>query len=103
MYVTLVHIHVKPENVREFIEATLENCQAAIHEHGNVRFDLLRQAEDPCRFILYEAYETAEDVAAHKGTSHYQIWRDTVADWMASPRSGVVYKGLFPVVSTGSD
>ena len=103
MYVTLVHVHVKPENVRDFIEATLENCQAAVHEHGNLRFDLLELAEDPCRFILYEAYETAEDAAAHKGTSHYQIWRDTVADWMASPRSGVVYKGLFPPVSADSD
>ena len=63
MYVTLVHVHVKPENVRDFIEATLENCQAAVHEHGNLRFDLLELAEDPCRFILYEAYETAEDAA----------------------------------------
>jgi len=96
MYITLVHVHVKPENVEDFIEASIENAKTSVHEAGNVRFDVLRLAEDPCRFILYEAYATAEDAAAHKNTSHYLKWKETVADWMASPRSGVVYKGLFP-------
>ncbi|MGR9013192.1 MAG: putative quinol monooxygenase, partial [Gammaproteobacteria bacterium] len=52
--------------------------------------------ENPGQFILYEAYTTAEDAAAHKQTPHYLTWRDTVADWMAEPRQGIRYDGLFP-------
>lgn len=94
MHVTLVHIHVKPEHVDAFIKASIANSEASSKEPGNRRFDVLQSAEDPCRFILYEAYATAEDAAAHKQTVHYNTWRDTVADWMAEPRQGVSYIGL---------
>jgi (4S)-4-hydroxy-5-phosphonooxypentane-2,3-dione isomerase len=96
MHVTLVHIQVKPENLDEFIEATRTNHEAAVHEPGNLRFDVLQSHGDPCSFILYEAYETPEDAAVHKGAAHYLVWRDIVADWMAEPRRGVVYEGLCP-------
>ena len=94
MHVTTVHIHVKPDHVDDFIKASLANAEASSKEPGNCRFDLLQSADDPCRFILYEAYATPEDAAAHKLTPHYNTWRDTVADWMAEPRQGVQYKGL---------
>jgi autoinducer 2-degrading protein len=67
-----------------------------VHEAGNRRFDVLQDSEDEGRFILYEAYATAEDAAAHKQTPHYAEWRDTVAEMMAEPRKGVPMKGLYP-------
>jgi len=96
MQVTLVHVHVKPERVADFIEATRKNHEASIWEPGNRRFDVLQSADDPARFVLYEAYVSAEDAAAHKQTPHYLQWRDTVAEWMAEPRQGIAYRGLFP-------
>ncbi len=96
MHVTLVHVHVKPECVDAFIEATRANHEASVREPGNRRFDVLQSADDPCRFVLYEAYVSAEDAAAHKQTAHYQTWRDTVADMMAKPRKGEPYHGLLP-------
>jgi autoinducer 2-degrading protein len=96
MHVTLVHVHVKPEHVEDFIEASRVNREGAVDEPGNRRFDLLQLEEDPTRFILYEAYASAEEAAAHKQTPHYLQWRETVADWMAEPRQGVVYRGLHP-------
>jgi autoinducer 2-degrading protein len=94
MYVTLVYVHVKPENVEDFVRASLENAEESVKEPGNIRFDVLQSADDPTHFVLYEAYADAESAAAHKNTPHYLKWRETVADWMAEPRQGVVYKGL---------
>lgn len=96
MYVTLVHVHVRPEHIEHFIAATKANHEASVTEPGNLRFDVLQSPEDPSRFILYEAYATATAAAAHKETPHYQKWRDVVAPWMASPRRGMRYNGLFP-------
>lgn len=96
MHVTLVHIRVKPESLDAFIEATRANCQAAIGEAGNRRFDLLQSPEDATRFILYEAYETAADAAAHKDTAHYHAWREAVGAMMAEARQGQAMNGLFP-------
>jgi autoinducer 2-degrading protein len=96
MNVTLVHMRVKPEYLDAFIEACRLNHEASIQEPGNLRFDLLQDPEDPTRFIFYEAYRTAEVAAAHKQTTHYAIWRDTVAEMMAEPRRGKRMNGLLP-------
>lgn len=96
MQVTLVHVQVKLAHLAAFIEATRLNHQASILEPGNRRFDVLQSPDDPCHFVLYEAYLSAKDAAAHKNTPHYLIWRDTVADWMAEPRQGICYDGLLP-------
>jgi autoinducer 2-degrading protein len=96
MYVTLVYIRVKPERVADFIEAIAANHEGSVREPGNYRFDILQSADDPTRFVAYEAYRDEAAVKAHKETAHYLAWRDKVADWMAEPRQGVRYTGLFP-------
>lgn len=96
MFVTLVQVHVKPEHLQEFIAATRINHEASVQEAGNRRFDVLQSADDATRFVLVEAYASEADAALHKQTAHYARWRDTVADWMASPRQGVRYQGLYP-------
>jgi len=101
MYAVCVHVHVKPENCEDFIAATLENAGRSIHEPGNMRFDVNQQSDDPTRFVLYEVYRDEAGAKAHKDTPHYQKWRDTVADWMAEPRRGVVHNGLFPETADG--
>lgn len=96
MHVTLVHVRVKPERIEAFIKATQANHEGSITEPGNQRFDVLQDPQDPGHFVLYEAYATPADAAAHKQTAHYAQWRDTVADMMAAPREGVPMVGLFP-------
>ncbi len=96
MHVTLVHVHVKPESVEAFIAATRANHEASVQEAGNRRFDVLQNPDDPTRFILYEAYASADDAVRHKQTAHYAGWRDAVADMMAEPRVGVPMVGLLP-------
>ena len=96
MHVTVVQIRVKPECLDAFIAASRANHAASIRESGNRRFDILQSADDPCRFIYYEAYASAQAAAAHRETPHYLKWKETVAPWMAEPRQGFKYTGLFP-------
>jgi autoinducer 2-degrading protein len=96
MLVVHVHIHVKPESVEAFKQASIANARESIKEPGIARFDLVQQQDDPGRFVLVEAYRTPEAPAAHKATRHYQIWRDAVAPMMAEPLSSVKFGNLFP-------
>ena len=98
MYVTIVYVSVKPGNVDAFKEACRINHEHSVQEPGNLRFDILQSADDPTKFVLYEAYKTQQDAAAHKASAHYLTWRETVADWMAEPRQGISYDGLYPLV-----
>jgi autoinducer 2-degrading protein len=96
MLVVHVQVHLKPEYVEAFKQASLANARESIKEPGISRFDVVQQQDDPTRFVLVEAYRTPEAPAAHKETKHYQIWRDTVAPMMAEPRSSTKYTNLFP-------
>lgn len=96
MHIVLVHIHVKPEFVDAFKQASIANASNSIQEAGIVRFDFIQQAEDPTKFTLVEVYKNPEAQAAHRETAHYATWRDTVAEMMAEPRQGIKYTNIFP-------
>jgi autoinducer 2-degrading protein len=96
MLIVHVHVHVKPQYVEAFREASIENARQSIREPGVARFDVIQQLDDPSRFVLVEGYRTPEAPAWHKETEHYKVWRDAVAGMMAEPRSSVKYSNLFP-------
>jgi (4S)-4-hydroxy-5-phosphonooxypentane-2,3-dione isomerase len=96
MHIVHVHVHVKPESIEAFKQATLENARHSLQETGIARFDVVQQVEDPTHFILVEVYRTVEASARHKDTSHYARWRDAVVHMMAEPRVGVRYTNVFP-------
>jgi quinol monooxygenase YgiN len=96
MVIVHVHVHVKPEFIDAFKEASLENARLSVREPGIARFDVIQQVGDPSRFILVEVYRTPQAPAEHKDTAHYQVWRDRVAEMMAEPRTSVKYANLFP-------
>jgi quinol monooxygenase YgiN len=96
MNIVHVQVHVKPEYVQAFLDASLENARNSIQEPGVARFDVIQQIDDPSRIILVEVYRTEEAAAAHKQTEHYLRWRDKVAEMMAEPRVGIKYQNHFP-------
>jgi quinol monooxygenase YgiN len=96
MLIVLVHVHVKPESVEEFRQATMENARASVQEPGIARFDVMQSQDDATRFVLTEVYRTPEAVAAHKETAHYARWRDAVEPMMAEPRQRALYNAVFP-------
>ena len=96
MIVTFVHVWVKDKYIQDFIKVSAENHKESIKEPGNLRFDLVQEEGNPSKFVFYEAYESEEDIIAHKSTQHYLKWRETVADWMAQPREGIKHKILCP-------
>ena len=96
MLIVHVFIHVKSEEVEAFKDATLANVKNSLQEPGIARFDLLAQKDSPNRFVLVEVYRTPEDAVKHKETTHYMVWRDTVAHMMAKPRSSIKFTNLAP-------
>lgn len=99
MIIVHVHVHVLPESVDTFRQASVENARASVLEPGIARFDVIQQSDDPRRFILVEVYRDQQATLAHKETVHYATWRDTVAPMMAEPRRAVKFVNHFPADS----
>ncbi len=96
MFILNVHIHVLPEHLEAFKQATIVNASNSIKEPGIARFDFMQCADDPTRFALYEVYRDRDAVAAHKLTAHYHAWAEKIEPWLAEPRTRVFYESIFP-------
>lgn len=96
MLIVHVHVHVNPESVANFRQATIENARSSVREPGIARFDVIQRQDDPTRFVLIEVYRSADAAGAHKETAHYAKWRDSVASMMAEPRQSLKYYAVFP-------
>lgn len=96
MIIVHVQVQVKPGMEDAFIAATRANAKASLGEPGVLRFDVVRQVEDPTRFVLVEVFRDADAPAAHKATAHYAAWRDAVEPMMAEPRVGTKHTVIAP-------
>jgi (4S)-4-hydroxy-5-phosphonooxypentane-2,3-dione isomerase len=96
MLIVQVHVHVKPDQIQAFKQATIENARNSVQEPGIARFDVLQQEDDPTRFVLIESFHTPEDPDKHRETAHYAAWLDTVAPMLAEPRNRIKYANVFP-------
>ena len=96
MLILIVNIHIKADRIEAFREATVENAQNSLQEPGIARFDILQQADDPSRFVLYEVYRDSAATVAHKETAHYHAWLAKVDDMFAEPRTRAFYTNVYP-------
>ena len=83
MIVVQITHKIRPECVERYIEATLANAHATRKEPGNIRFDLLQDANDPCSFQLYEVYSDRSAQQAHLASEHFATWKAAVQDVFA--------------------
>ena len=97
MIVTLVHVWVKEAYRDAFVTEIIENQKHTLQEPGNLRFDILQDADNPLKFVIYEVFKDDQAIADHKATAHYLKWRDTVAGWMEKPRKGEKYVAVSPL------
>ncbi|GKU27045.1 putative quinol monooxygenase [Clostridium folliculivorans] len=91
MIVKSVTFYIKPEYVKEFIEATLENQRNSIKEKGIKAFDFLQDSENESKFLLYEVYESDDAMEEHLETEHFKKWINTVEGYFLNPRERSVY------------
>jgi quinol monooxygenase YgiN len=96
MLIVHVNIIVKPDGIKAFKDATIENARNSRKEPGIARFDLIQQHDDPTRFVLVEVYRSVDAAAAHKETAHYDAWRERAEPLMAAPRTRVQYANVSP-------
>jgi autoinducer 2-degrading protein len=97
MLIVHVHVRVRPGQAADFLAATLVNARASLAEPGVLRFDLIKDNDDPDHVVLVEVYRDADAAAAHKQEPHYATWRDAVAEMMAEPRASTKFSAVFPV------
>ncbi|MCF7929223.1 MAG: antibiotic biosynthesis monooxygenase [Spirochaetales bacterium] len=96
MIVRIIHVQVKQEYRNEFETATQKNHEDSIREPGILRFDLVRDTDNPGHYVLYEVYTSEAATTSHKETAHYAEWKQAVEPMMSAPRESASFEAVIP-------
>ena len=96
MFHVVVRIEVKPEKLESFLELVNVDAVGTRKEPGNVRFDVLRLADQPLKFALYEVYRDEAAFKAHQQTEHYARWRREIEALQDLPRTSDKFTTVDP-------
>ena len=101
MRVLIVKSRIKPEYLEQFMEVSWEDARGATNdEPGCVRFDVIRDEQDPNLFYFYEVYIDEAAFEDHLQAPHFVKWRETVKeDWYAEPVQDVRGWSIYPTDS----
>src|SRR5437773_401396 len=80
-----VTFQVKPENVNDFIDVAKYDAEHSIKdEPGCLRFEVIRDKDDPNRFYFQEAYTDEAALVAHRETPHFKHYASVSPPWLVS-------------------
>ena len=74
MICMLIEVHVKKSALDEFLKVIKHDAVQSEAEPGCLRFNVLRDNEDPLKFYFYEVYKDEEARQAHRKTPHFAEW-----------------------------
>ena len=95
MFVLVVNIRIKPENVDRFMKMLADNASAARKEPGCKQFEVLVDPNDRTKIMLYEVYNDEAAFETHQQTPHFKKYVAEAVPLLAE-RVRAVWKRVSP-------
>ncbi len=94
-----VKVRVKPEARERFLQAIeVDALGSERDEPGCMRFNVLRDREDPNLYYFYEVYRDEAALDAHRAAPHYAVWR-AAADTLDGAPQATRCETVFPAAT----
>jgi quinol monooxygenase YgiN len=72
VFVNAVDLDINPADMPKYLELAKENGANAVKEPGCREFNIHVSAKDPNHVFLYEVYDNAAALDAHRNTDHFK-------------------------------
>jgi len=81
--VNVVEYDIVPGQIDAYLAALKENGAATVKEPGCHEFNILVSQKDPNHVLIFEVYNDAAAVQAHRETEHFKKYAATIKDMVA--------------------
>jgi (4S)-4-hydroxy-5-phosphonooxypentane-2,3-dione isomerase len=99
-YVNVVDLQIVPGQIARFLTAVRENGEAAVKEPGCREFNIAVSSKDANHVALFEVWDNAAALDAHRATDHFKNFMATTKDMVAKRNlramSSVAMNGMSP-------
>ena len=83
LYINSVDLDINPADMDAYMAALKENGAKAVTEPGCREFNIHVQASNPNHVFIYEIYDSAAALEAHRATDHFKKYAATTAKMVA--------------------
>ena len=83
LYINVVELDIVPAEMDKFMAAIKENGANAVKEPGCREFNVTVSAKDPHHVLLFEVYDNAAALDAHRATEHFKKYQVVTKDMVA--------------------
>jgi (4S)-4-hydroxy-5-phosphonooxypentane-2,3-dione isomerase len=83
LHISAVDIDVVPGQIDAYLAALKENGAAAVHEPGCREFNITVSQKDPNHVFIFEVYDNAAALEAHRATDHFKKYVATTKEMIA--------------------
>lgn len=93
-----VHVqsYVKTSSEALFYAKALQASTNMLPLQGVLRYDILRNNDDPRKFLLVKVFENVKSLDEHKTTQFYKDWTEQAEPLMEEARATARFNTLFP-------
>jgi (4S)-4-hydroxy-5-phosphonooxypentane-2,3-dione isomerase len=83
LFINAVDIDVVPGQLDAYLAALKENGAASVHEPGCREFNIAVSQKDANHVFIFEVYDSAAALEAHRQTDHFKKYAATTKDMVA--------------------
>jgi autoinducer 2-degrading protein len=87
LYINAVDIDVVPGQIDNYLAALKENAAASARESGCHAFNIAVSQKDTNHVFIFEVYDNAAALDAHRQTDHFKKYATTTKDMVAKRES----------------
>ena len=101
----VVSVEIKEDRLEDFLKVIEEDAIGSrTRENGGcLRFDVLQDKTNKCKFQFYEVYVNEDAVTYHKGTEHFKLWTDFKASGgvlsQTAAKSDAIFHNIFITIT----
>ena len=93
LFINAVELDIVPAEFDKYMAAIKENGAAAVKEPGCREFNITVSQKDPHHVLLFEVYDNAAALDAHRTTEHFKKYQAATKD-MVAKRNVQVYSSV---------
>jgi (4S)-4-hydroxy-5-phosphonooxypentane-2,3-dione isomerase len=83
LYVNAVDLDIQPGQIDQFLSLLKVNGAAAVKEPGCREFNITVSQKDPNHVFIFEVYDNAAALDAHRATDHFKAYAAATKDMVA--------------------
>ncbi|MEJ2740259.1 MAG: putative quinol monooxygenase [Dehalococcoidia bacterium] len=93
-YIVVARLQFHDNKVEEVKRGLINLAHLTQQEPGCRSYELHQSSDDESTFLIYEEWESTDDLDKHMNSRHFKTWQEKSSGWEAKPVEATFWKKI---------